>query len=337
MVDETIAYRALEKLERLMACKTELRKDATNKELEGVVYLEYEGRQIRLNTQIRKVIHNAQLPLLLENALKYQPDYLLIANKISPGVKEELRKERIAYLEGNGNFFINQARTGGLLVYIDGNKPLEEKRAQANRAFTKTGLKVIFHFLQDEALINKPYREIAEQAGTALGNITNILNGLRAAGFLIKENKDSYRLVKKKELLSQWVTAYEQVLKPKLEVGRFRFTKEAFLWDWRSIPLANGLSWWGGEPAGNILTDYLKPEDFTLYTLESKAELMRRYHLRPDQAGSISVYKKFWEGDDDASQVVPPLLVYADLMNTGDRRCIETARRVFDEYLQNKF
>ena len=33
--------------------------------------------------------------------------------------------------------------------------------------------------------------------------------------------------------------------------------------------------------------------------------------------------------------VVPPLLLYADLMNTNDRRCIETAQKIYDEFIQN--
>ncbi|MBC3833208.1 hypothetical protein H8K33_16990 [Undibacterium amnicola] len=31
--------------------------------------------------------------------------------------------------------------------------------------------------------------------------------------------------------------------------------------------------------------------------------------------------------------MVPPLLVYADLMATGDARCIETAKMIYDEHV----
>jgi hypothetical protein len=337
MGKEKIVYTALERLEETLHCKAEWRRDAANEVLGGVIFLEFEGRKLTFNADIRKVLHNAQLPGLLQNVGKYQSGYLLIAEKIAPKVKEVLRKERIAYLERNGDIYINQVTQGGLLIFVDGNKPIVEKSDLTGRAFTKTGLKVVFHFLLEEELVNKPYREIAAQAGTALGNVTNVVNGLREAGFLLKERKDRYVLVHKKELLTKWLTAYEEVLKPKLEIGRFRFAKEEYLYDWRSLPLSDQLSWWGGEPAANILTAYLKPEDFTLYTLETKSELMRRYRLKPDPAGNICVYKKFWQGDYTIDHIAPPLLVYADLVSTGDRRCIETAERIFDEYLQNRF
>jgi hypothetical protein len=43
-----------------------------------------------------------------------------------------------------------------------------------------------------------------------------------------------------------------------------------------------------------------------------------------------------WE-HDEVDTVVNPLLAYADLITKGDRRCTETAQKIFDEYLQDKF
>ena len=50
-------------------------------------------------------------------------------------------------------------------TYItDANFISDEEKEKINRAFTKTGLKVLFDFLRDETLINVPYREIATRA-----------------------------------------------------------------------------------------------------------------------------------------------------------------------------
>lgn len=35
--------------------------------------------------------------------------------------------------------------------------------------------------------------------------------------------------------------------------------------------------------------------------------------------------------------VVPPLLAYTDLMNTGNQRCIDTATKIYEQHLQSKF
>ena len=51
----------------------------------------------------------------------------------------------------------------------------------------------------------------------------------------------------------------------------------------------------------------------------------------------VKIFKKFWENEDVNNNVVHPLLAYTDLINKGDRRCTETAQKIYDEYLQNKF
>lgn len=42
------------------------------------------------------------------------------------------------------------------------------------------------------------------------------------------------------------------------------------------------------------------------------------------------------ELDDADTKAVPPLLAYADFMNTNDRRCMETAQKIYNEFLQDK-
>ncbi|MBX2951947.1 MAG: hypothetical protein KF870_05550 [Leadbetterella sp.] len=36
------------------------------------------------------------------------------------------------------------------------------------------------------------------------------------------------------------------------------------------------------------------------------------------------------------TKAVPPLLAYADFMNPNDRRCMETAQKIYNEFLQDK-
>ncbi len=52
--------------------------------------------------------------------------------------------------------------------------------------------------------------------------------------------------------------------------------------------------------------------------------------------GNVKAYQKFWMYDEENNNIVPPLLAYADLINTNDRRCIETAQKIYDGLLQNK-
>ncbi len=140
------------------------------------------------------------------------------------------------------------------------------------------------------------------------------------------------RLNNKTELLEKWMVAYQKRLKPALQIGTFRFLNSDDYVHWEKVALMKGKTHWGGEPAGDLLTQYLIPEILTLYTDETRNEIIKNYRLVPDKKGKVQVYKKFWNDID-----VPPVLVYADLMNTGDGRCMEMAQKLYDEYLREKF
>jgi len=95
----------------------------------------------------------------------------------------------------------------------------------------------------------------------------------------------------------------------------------------------------GGEPAAAVLTDYLRPGVLTLYGEKVPGLLAARQKFlkepAPGHTAVVEVRKRFWNfpGDPQHNNLVPPLLVYADLLATGDARCIETARMIYDAYV----
>lgn len=302
------------------------------KELDGQIKLVIENQPLKFNAEIKQELRNHQLPRIIDQAQRIGP-LMVVANRIFPKIKEELRHNHIAYLEANGNIYLKQ---GGIMLWLDGQKPVQTITEKGNRAFTKTGLKVLYHFLLDEQLVQLRYREIANITDVALGNLNYIMNGLKKLNFLIEVRDQTFRLNNKKELLQKWMVAYEERLKPALLLGTFRFLKEEDFLNWKNLGIDTAKTKWGGEPAGDLYTNYLRPQTLTLYTIENRNELIKNYRLIPDEKGNIKVYKKFWHLDDGPAQTVPPLLIYADLMNTNDRRCIETAQKIYDGFLQNK-
>jgi hypothetical protein len=92
---------------------------------------------------------------------------------------------------------------------------------------------------------------------------------------------------------------------------------------------------WGGEPAADILTNYLNPERFTLYTKLKTADLIKKYRLIPDENGQVEIFDKFWKLDTKTWDTAPPLIVYADLMNTDDNRNFEVANMIYERYLKD--
>jgi len=305
--------------------------DQIHNELDGVLTLFIGKEKVAFNAEIKKELRNHQLTQIEYDA-RNNPPFMIIAERIFPGIKEQLRHLKIAYLEANGNVFFHENR---FRYFIEANKPLQTPKEKQNRAFTKTGLKVLFHFLLNPEIINLPHREIGEITGVAHGNIAYIFNGLKENGFLARLNKNTYQLINKKQLLDKWMVAYKETLQPTLEIGRFRFASDENFIHWRNVQLREGETLWGGEPAGDLLTDYLRPGEHTLYTMEIRNELMRNYRLIPDPKGDVRVYKKFWNiKTNDNSTAVPPLLTYVDLINTGDKRCIETAEMIYKQHVE---
>lgn len=338
MIENEIIHLALENLQQ-NAGITGKWENIGPGEVDGQVEFFFDNQQVKLNTEIRQELRNHQLPKIIEQADRFGP-LLVVANRLFPKIKEELRQKHIAYLEANGNIYLQHK---GIIVWLDGQKPIPPATEKGNRAFTKTGLKVLFHFLLDEQLLQLRYREIANITHVALGNINYVMNGLKELNFLIEVRDQIFRLNNKKELLQKWMVAYEERLKPALMIGTFRFLKEEDFNNWTTVPLLMGKTLWGGEPAGHLLTNYLQPGELTIYTTETRSELIKNYRLIPDEKGNVKAYQKFWyqeKLDNHAytafDVAVPPLLAYTDLMNTGDRRCIETAQKIYDEFLQNK-
>jgi hypothetical protein len=322
---------ALENLEKSTGIKGKW-KPSKQLTLDGTLELIVNKQRFSLNVLVKNELRNYQLSAIIEESKKNNP-MLLIANHIFPKIKEALRTHNIQYLETNGNIYLKH---NGSILWIDNHKPVKSIKQKGNRAFTKTGLKVLLHFLLNEEDINLPYRELAANTNVALGNINNIIHGLLDMGYLARLDRNQYKLINKKELLEKWMTAYADKLKPSLKIGQFRFLNNDFL-DWKSLHLKKNKTWWGGEAAGDLLTDFLRPENLTLYTTETRSELIKNYRLFPDEQGNINVYQKYWYNDELNTNTVPPLLVYADLMNEGDRRSVETAKKIYHEYLQDRF
>lgn len=325
---------ALENLEKMTQIKGQLKHTILkDKEIDGEIDLIIGTNKIKLVVEVKSELRNYHIANLLKQ-LQHYGTLMVVAKRIFPKIKEELRHNNIAYLEANGNAWLQK---DNIYIWIDSNEPLKQEKEKPNRAFTKTGLKVVFQFLLDEELINLPYREIANKADIGLGNVNNVLNGLKDTGYLIKLNNDEYKLTNKKELLEKWVLSYEERLKPSLEIGTFRFLKQEDFNNWKRLTLKNRKTWWGGEAAGDLYTNYLQPANLTLYTLEARNDLIKNYRLVPDTKGNVKAYKKFWQYDEINENVVPPLLAYADLMNTGDNRCTETAIQIYEQLLKDRF
>lgn len=251
-----------------------------DKELDGYLNVELPQGDLRFKVLVKQEVREHIIRNLQEMSRKY-PDFLLVAYRIYPKYRELLKEMGINYLEANGNTFI---QTKDHYIWIDKFPTLKSVEEETNRAFTKTGLKVFFQLLVDDQNLTINQRELAEQAGVALGNIPLVLKGLKTAGILVNKNKLGYQWINKEEAISQWINGYRTTLKAALLQGRYRLPKDR---GWKEINLPTEKTRWGGEPGADLLTNYLRPEKFILFTDLKKNDLIKGTSLMPDPTGEI--------------------------------------------------
>ncbi len=292
--------------------------------LDGQFVFNIEAKKVGFTILIRKELRQYQISEFVLLQEKYK-NLMIVAENIFPKIKEELKVLNIAYLETNGNMFIKE---GGVYLYIDTNITAPMKNEKANRAFTKTGLIVIFHFLIDKHLINKKQRDIANITGVALGNIPQVIKGLKETGYILALNKKEFVWENRIELLNKWINKYASDLRPKIIKGNYSLHS-----NWETLKLDHTLSVWGGEPAADLLTNHLRPEKYILYTKENQLDLMKKYRLRPNENGEVVAMKMFWN-NANSQMIAPPILVYAELILEGGKRNIETAQKIYNEFIE---
>ena len=152
MVESEIVNIALENLQKNTHILGEWKNYAPggNKSIDGEITFNIENQQVKIFTEVKRTIRNHQLNTITDKASTHKP-FLLVAEHLFPKIKEELRLRDISYLETNGNIYL---KGQGIFFWIDNQKPLELEKEKVNRAFTKTGLKVIFLFLLKEEYVN---------------------------------------------------------------------------------------------------------------------------------------------------------------------------------------
>lgn len=306
---------------------------------DGLVQLGHGGKGqryvVEVKRQLRPATLGATLHQLDRQAELHKLPGLLVADYIAPDLAETLHAQGRAFLDMAGNAYVQQP---GLLLWVTGRKPVRKAAAPVlGRAFQPTGLQVLFALLCHPEWVNLPYRELAARAGVAHGTVGWAMADLMAQGFVteLKGQRGTRRLYQGERLLALWTDAYARQLRPRTLLGRYHVPT---LDGWQDWPLGKHATQWGGEPAGALLTHYLKPGELTLYADKLPGLLAAKYKFiqepAPGHTAVVEVRRRFWHFPEEGTQpCVPPVLVYADLLATGDARCIETAKRLDEEHV----
>jgi hypothetical protein len=286
-------------------------------------------KEMRYCVEIKANLTKADKLLAMMRKADRRPPLLLVTKYINARLADELKQNGTEFIDTAGNAFLNQRH---LYIFVKGNKPDTVKTPPTKRTFKPAGLRAIFAFLCNPGLENKTYREIAAETGVALGTVDWIMKELKELRFLLDMGKRGQRLIQKENLLHRWVTAYPEQLRPKLTLGRFR---GEYGW-WQQKTLDPFKAQWGGEVAAAKITQYLQPQIITIYTAPQELDqLLIENRLKRDQTGDVDIIKRFWKQPEiwKYEDLVHPILIYADLLATGNERNIEAAKMVYDQHI----
>ena len=312
----------------------------TGRQLDALVGVAAGTGRVTYAVEIKKALTTATVGLAVQHLKAAPHKGMIITDYVNPNMAERLKAMDVAFIDLAGNAYLNEPPT---YIYIKGNRPQGRKalgpELKPTRAFQATGLQVMFGLLTHPGLVHAPYREIAAKTGVALGTVGWVFTDLRDHGFIYEKEGRQRQLIRKQEIIEAWVAAFPMKLRPKLRLGRYQAPIPDW---WQRVDLGTFQAQWGGEIAGARLTDYLIPERAVIYANDVPARLLVEHRLKADPEGDVEVLRRFWqpaaleavEGKDEVPpDIVPPLLVYADLVATADDRNVETAKRVYERFL----
>lgn len=338
VLEEALA--ALERTTGLKARATKHEFKAGGHDPDVLIEIADGGKRYHFIGEIKPTVdRKLTLAAVRDQLEEYGREAVLIAPYLTPELATHCREQLdLQFFDAAGNAYL---RAPGLHVFIKGEKPPPHvlKTIGTRGGGTATALRVGFVLLCKPELLNAPYRDIVAAAGVALGAVGWVFFDLEGRGYITAgKRKRQRRLLEPGRLIDEWVTNYPIKLRPKLNARRFQ--AGATDW-WKQAHVAGTGGLWGGEVAAYKMTDYLKPATCTLYirpenTRTALNRLVTDHRLRADPEGNIEVLDAFWNFHAKPEKdLVPPLLVYADLMATLDPRNLEVARQIRERYIDN--
>jgi len=266
-----------------------------------------------------------------------KPPLLIAAPYITPQMAERCRDMDLYFADTAGNLYL---KAPGLHLYVTGRRrPPDLITAEIGRITNPAGLRVVFALLCQPELLNATYRQIGAAARVALGTIGPVIKELEARKHITPAVEGARaprrRFLDTPRLVQEWVALYPAVLRPKLNLRRFKAQHPGWT---EGLNLEPHHAYWGGEVAANRLLHQLVPETATIYARQTQKQLIAENKLRADINGNVEILDVFWNAPFlTLGDVVPPILAYADLTATTDGRNLEAARMIYDQYVEPAF
>lgn len=290
------------------------------------------------NSYIDHSLLNALISLANSNADTLGKPLLLFARYVPRPSAEKLIDSGVNFLDQAGNMHLalgaNYART------IVGNR--ERSTARDTKAITAARVQLLFALAAYSDAPHWTVRQLAEATGLSKSNVAKVRNQLVDEGFLKKTNR-TFAISDRKDIEPALLRGYEQVLRPKLFIGRYRAPESSN----RSIlrKLKEGfaricVNWsMTGGPAAYELQHFYRGAEVPIFVNHPPESATRELRLLPDRTGSVILLRSFgalpfWK-KVRGNTVAHPWLIYAELMCSSDPRAHEAAQELKAGYLKN--
>lgn len=330
--EKEIVDNAVKRLEEATGFRTTLHYNERTNKADAILRIGNDDYQIEFNVEVKLFLNRAGLGLIVNQLRGKRGIPLLITEFVNPVLMETIENHKINFIDTAGNALI---KVPPLFIKIKGNRLEKEHKVRIQkRTFNPAALQVIFTLLCNPGIEKRTIRVIGENAGVATGTVYNTIHELKEQGYLLTANFQRYKLINKEELLERWVTFYPEKLKHKYLIDIYEINEDQI----NNLQLMNYDALWGGEEAAAKLTNYLVPFIYTIYIDDRQGEFILRNRLRKNPQGNLILMQKFWKfKNNEYPELTHPILVYADLVATGDPRNIETAKIIYEKEIVRYF
>ncbi len=267
---------------------------------------------------------------------------IILAKWIPETVAEELRKEGVYFMDAAGNAYL--WNPPGIGIDIRGKKPEQRPGPEPGRIVEPGGLKVCHLLLTEPRFLRRPLRAIAEHAGVALGTAHTVVRELMAARYLLPGEGRKRRFGDVKGLIETFVRGYALKLRPACLFGRYRHRENVpaeIITAFRKRlggRQAAGLWALTGGMAARELTRHLEPDAVAVFVDGEAEQHLKEEPMLPDRNGNVTLLRLFaptaiQKPKPRELPLATPLLIYAELLNEGGPRELETAEMLLEKHV----
>lgn len=262
---------------------------------------------------------------------------LILARYIPRPTGERLAEAGINFVDRAGNIHLKLGEEYHVLR-LGRRQPLPEPTAHRPGPAL---IQLLLVMLADPMAAGWPVRKLAEAAGIGKTAAATGRKRLMRLGLLTEAGKKIYRVADRKKLAEDFVTGYNQVLRPHLLIGRFRAPEKdpgQLLGKFAMAAKRHKLTWGvTGGPAAHALERFYRGAEIPLFVARLDPELGRDLRVVTDRNGPLVLLRTFgplctWRTLGDIV-VAHPWLIYAELLCQGEPRALEAAEQLRQKHL----